>query len=185
MYFRLMMVLLGMEFAGCGGAGGQRANWAGSRNHCNADGSLRLAVLSLIEGEMMSAVKAVYRPTSSILLRSQAIFVTKDIKTEFATVRTFAQQVTHVAEANYFFYGTVSGLKPDADPHAILKAHEKGRRGGRARRLVSVRSVTRRSPCSRRPTRSRWLNRRSLVFKRAPHWRRLISPMPGSSTGRW
>ena len=79
--------------------------------------------LSLIEGEMTGAVKAM--PADKFdFAPSQAIFVTGH-KTEFATVRTFAQQVTHVAEANYFFYGTVSGLKPDADPHAILKLTKK------------------------------------------------------------
>jgi len=46
-------------------------------------------------------------------------------KTEFATVRTFAQQVTHVAEANYYFYSVVSGLKPDVDMKGILKLTNK------------------------------------------------------------
>jgi len=30
-----------------------------------------------------------------------------------------------VAEANYFFYGIISGLKPDVDPQAILKLTKK------------------------------------------------------------
>jgi hypothetical protein len=55
---------------------------------------------------------------------SQAIFVPRQ-KTEFATVRTFAQQATHVAEANYFFYNIVSGLQPDLDPRGILKLTKK------------------------------------------------------------
>ena len=37
----------------------------------------------------------------------------------FATVRTFVQQVTHVAEANYYFYSAVSGMKPDVDTKAL------------------------------------------------------------------
>jgi uncharacterized damage-inducible protein DinB len=79
--------------------------------------------LSVIEGEMMSAVKAMpgdkfgFAPSAAIFMPGQ--------KTEFATVRTFAQQATHVAEANYFFYGIVSGLKPDVDPQAILKLTKK------------------------------------------------------------
>jgi uncharacterized damage-inducible protein DinB len=79
--------------------------------------------LSLIEGEMMGAVKAMpadkfgFAPSAAIFVPGQT--------TEFATVRTFAQQATHVAEANYFFYSTVSGLKPDADPRAILKLTKK------------------------------------------------------------
>ena len=81
------------------------------------------AQLSLIESEMMSAVKAM--PADKFdFAPSQAIFVPGQ-KTEFATVRTFAQQATHVAEANYFFYGIVSGLKPDVDRQEILKLTKK------------------------------------------------------------
>jgi len=79
--------------------------------------------LTVIEGEMMSAVKAMpadkfgFAPSAAIFVPGQT--------TEFATVRTFAQQATHVAEANYFFYNIVSGLKPDVDPQAILKLTKK------------------------------------------------------------
>jgi uncharacterized damage-inducible protein DinB len=45
--------------------------------------------------------------------------------TQFATVRTFAGQATHVAEANYFFYQAVSGLKPDVDVTALRKMTKK------------------------------------------------------------
>jgi uncharacterized damage-inducible protein DinB len=81
------------------------------------------SALSLIEGEMMSAVKKM--PAEKFdFAPSAAIFVPGQ-KTEFATVRTFAQQVTHVAEANYFFFATVSGLKPDVDTQALLKLTKK------------------------------------------------------------
>jgi uncharacterized damage-inducible protein DinB len=79
--------------------------------------------LSLIESEMMGAVKAMpaekfgFAPSADIFVPGQ--------KTEFATVRTFAQQATHVAEANYFFYNIISGLKPDVDPRGILKLTSK------------------------------------------------------------
>lgn len=75
--------------------------------------------LSAIEGEMMGAVKAMPADKYSFA-PSAAIFVPGQ-KTEFDTVRTFAQQATHVAEANYFFYGIVSGLKPDVDTKNIEK----------------------------------------------------------------
>lgn len=75
--------------------------------------------LSAIEGEMMGAVKAMPADKYSFA-PSAAIFVPVQ-KTEFDTVRTFAQQATHVAEANYFFYGIVSGLKPDVDTKNIEK----------------------------------------------------------------
>jgi hypothetical protein len=79
--------------------------------------------LSLIEAEMMGAVKAM--PAEKFgFAPSAAIFVPGQ-KTEFATVRTFAAQATHVAEANYFFYGIVSGLKPDVDVKGIEKLTSK------------------------------------------------------------
>jgi uncharacterized damage-inducible protein DinB len=75
------------------------------------------SALSLIEGEMMGAVKAMpadkfsFAPSASVFVPAQ--------NTEFKTVRTFGQQVAHVAQANYFFFMTLSGLKPDVDMKAI------------------------------------------------------------------
>jgi hypothetical protein len=79
--------------------------------------------LSIIEGEMMGAVKAM--PAEKFGFAPSAAIFAPGQKTEFATVRTFAQEVTHVAEANYFFYGTVSGLKPDVDPKGFEKLTSK------------------------------------------------------------
>lgn len=79
--------------------------------------------LSLIESEMMGAVKAMpaekydFAPSAAIFVPGQT--------TEFATVKTFAQQATHVAQGNYFFYMAVSGLKPDADVAGIGKLTKK------------------------------------------------------------
>jgi hypothetical protein len=79
--------------------------------------------VSIIEFEMMGAVKAM--PADKFdFAPSQAIFVPGQ-KTEFATVRTFAQEATHVAQANYFFYSTVSGLKPDVDMDGLTKLTKK------------------------------------------------------------
>ena len=79
--------------------------------------------LTLIEREMMSAVKAM--PAEKYAFApSPAIFVPGQ-ETQFEGVRTFVQQVTHVAEANYFFFGIVSGLKPDVDTSAIEKLTKK------------------------------------------------------------
>src|ERR1035441_7314403 len=75
--------------------------------------------LSLIEGEMMGAVKAM-PPEKFGFAPSAAIFVPGQT-TEFATVRTFAQQATHVAQANYFFFSMLSGMKPDVDMKAFAK----------------------------------------------------------------
>jgi uncharacterized damage-inducible protein DinB len=79
--------------------------------------------LMVIEREMMSAVKAMPAEKYSFA-PGPALFVPSQ-KTQFDGVRTFAQQATHVAEANYFFYGIVSGLKPDVDTSAIEKLTRK------------------------------------------------------------
>jgi len=79
--------------------------------------------LRIVEGEMMGAVKAMPADKYNFA-PSHAIF-TQGQKVEFAKVRTFVEQVTHVAEANYFFFSGVSGLKPDRDVKAILKITNK------------------------------------------------------------
>jgi uncharacterized damage-inducible protein DinB len=43
---------------------------------------------------------------------------------EFKGVRTFAQQITHIAEAQYFFFAGF-GVKPDIDPKTITKLTSK------------------------------------------------------------
>ena len=79
--------------------------------------------LSIVESEMMGAVRAMpaekfnFAPSASIFVPSQ--------ETTFTGVRTFAQQATHVASSLYFFYSTVSGLKPDVDPSGIDKLTKK------------------------------------------------------------
>jgi uncharacterized damage-inducible protein DinB len=75
--------------------------------------------LTLIEHEMMGAVKAM--PANKFSFAPSAAIFAPGQKVEFATVRTFAQQATHVAEANYFFYNIVSGIKPDVDVKGIEK----------------------------------------------------------------
>jgi hypothetical protein len=76
-------------------------------------------LLSLYEGEAMGVAKAMpadkynFAPSAAIFAPGQ------DVK--FDTVRTFVQQVTHVAEANYYFYSAVGGMKPDMDRAAMEK----------------------------------------------------------------
>jgi uncharacterized damage-inducible protein DinB len=81
------------------------------------------AQLGLIEMQMMGAVKAM--PAEKYgFAPSQAIFAPGQ-KAEFATVRTFAQQVTHVAEANYFFASLVTGQQPDPKVREVEKLTSK------------------------------------------------------------
>jgi uncharacterized damage-inducible protein DinB len=81
------------------------------------------ATLSGFEREMMSAAKAMpadkysFAPAAGIFAPSQT--------TEFKGVRTFVEQVTHVAEANYYYASMVGGLKVDVDTDAITKIKDK------------------------------------------------------------
>ncbi|HEY4381354.1 MAG TPA: DinB family protein [Acidobacteriaceae bacterium] len=79
--------------------------------------------LSLLEGEMMGVVKTM--PAEKFGFAPSAAIFASGQTTEFATVRTFAQQATHVAQANYYFFMTLSGLKPDTDVAAIGKLTDK------------------------------------------------------------
>ena len=74
-------------------------------------------MLSLYEGEAMGIVKVMpaekydFAPSAAIFAAGQT--------PKFDTVRTFGQQVAHVAEANYYFYSAISGMKPDVDMKKI------------------------------------------------------------------
>jgi len=74
-------------------------------------------LVSLYEGEAMGVVKAMPADKYSFA-PSEGTFAAGSPE-KFAGVRTFAQQVTHIAEANYYFYMSVSGLKPDVDMKKI------------------------------------------------------------------
>lgn len=70
------------------------------------------ALLSMFEGEMTGVVKAMpadkfdFAPSGNTFRSSEA---------KFTGVRTFAQEVTHVISANYYFYSAISGTKPSVD----------------------------------------------------------------------
>ena len=73
-------------------------------------------LFSMMESQVVGAAKAMpadkysFAPAQGIFAPSQT--------TQFDTVRTFVAQVTHLAQANYFFYSW-SGIKPDRDAKAI------------------------------------------------------------------
>jgi uncharacterized damage-inducible protein DinB len=82
------------------------------------------AQLTLVEGEMMGAVKAM--PAEKYSFAPNATIFVPGQKTEFPSgIRNFGQQATHVAQANYFFFSTVSGMKPDVDMKGIQKLTQK------------------------------------------------------------
>ncbi len=74
-------------------------------------------LLKIYEGQIMSAVNAM--PADKFdFAPSQTIFKAEQT-TSYDKVRTFGQMVAHVAQANYYFFGTLGGVKPDVDMKAI------------------------------------------------------------------
>ena len=61
------------------------------------------ALLSEMEVQVAGAAKAMPADKYSFA-PAQGIFATSQ-RTQFDTVRTFVAQVTHLAQANYFFFG--------------------------------------------------------------------------------
>jgi hypothetical protein len=74
-------------------------------------------MLSLYEHEAMGLVNAM--PADKYSFAPSAATFAAGQGAKFDGVRTFAQQVTHVAEANYYFYASLSGLTPDVDVKTI------------------------------------------------------------------
>jgi hypothetical protein len=73
-------------------------------------------LLSMMESAVVGAAKAMPADKYSFA-PAQGIFAANE-STQFDTVRTFVAQVTHLAQANYFFFGW-SFIKPDRDLKAI------------------------------------------------------------------
>jgi len=71
-------------------------------------------MLSMYEGEVMGVAKEM--PADKYSFAPSAATVPGG---KFDGVRTFAQEATHVASGNYYFYSVVSGMKPDVDMKAL------------------------------------------------------------------
>jgi len=71
-------------------------------------------MLKLFEAEMTGAAKAMPAEKYDFAPKTAMIAGSK-----FDGVRTFAAQVSHVIEANYYFYSLVGDLKIDVDTKAI------------------------------------------------------------------
>jgi hypothetical protein len=74
-------------------------------------------MLNLFEHEAMGVAQAM--PADKYNFAPSAANFAPGQNAKFDTVRTFVQQVTHVTEANYYFYSSVSGMKPDVDMKAL------------------------------------------------------------------
>lgn len=82
------------------------------------------AMLTLLETQLMSAADAM--PADKYSFAPTADTFAAGSPATFATVRTFAEELTHVASANYFFYSTVNATKPPAAAKGVdsLKTKE-------------------------------------------------------------
>ena len=74
-------------------------------------------MLNNFEGELTGAAKAMpadkysFAPTPATFAATQ--------KTNYATVKTFAQEITHIASANYYYAGAYGGMKTEVDMKAL------------------------------------------------------------------
>ena len=74
-------------------------------------------LLDLFEKQLMGVAKEMPAEKYSFAPSARTFAASQSAKYE--GVRTFAQQVAHLAQANYYFYSVVSGQKPDTDVKAI------------------------------------------------------------------
>ena len=74
-------------------------------------------MLGVFEQEFTGAAKAMpaakysFAPTQAVFASAQS--------TEYKGVKTFAQEITHVTQANYYYASAFSGLKVDVDMKSI------------------------------------------------------------------
>jgi uncharacterized damage-inducible protein DinB len=86
------------------------------------------ALLTVLEKQFTGVAKTMpsekynFAPSAAIFVESQK---TDYLSPDNKGVRTFAENVKHVAQANYFFASTFSGLKPDTDVKAIADLKDK------------------------------------------------------------
>ena len=71
------------------------------------------AMLSAFEEEFTGVAKAM--PAEKYGFAPNAASFATGSREKFDGVRTFAQEITHVIQANYYFYSLVSGTRPDVD----------------------------------------------------------------------
>jgi uncharacterized damage-inducible protein DinB len=76
-------------------------------------------LLKLFEDEVVGVAKAM--PADKYSFTPVAATFAAGSPAKFDTVKSFSQQVTHTALANYYFYSSISGAKPDVDMAALQK----------------------------------------------------------------
>jgi uncharacterized damage-inducible protein DinB len=74
-------------------------------------------MLGMFEYQAMGVVKAM--PADKYGFAPAAGTFAAGSAEKFDGVRTFAEEITHLISANYYFYGAISGVKPDVDMKAL------------------------------------------------------------------
>lgn len=80
-------------------------------------------MLSQLEVQVVRAAEAM--PADKYSFAPSAASFAAGSPAKFSGVRSFAQQVTHITMANYYFYGSVGNTKPPVDMKAINKMTSK------------------------------------------------------------
>jgi uncharacterized damage-inducible protein DinB len=80
-------------------------------------------LLSGLEGEFVGVAEAM--PAAKYNFAPSASYFKPRATTNFKGVRTFAQQVAHVTQANYFFFSSFAPAKPTVDVAAIANLTSK------------------------------------------------------------
>jgi uncharacterized damage-inducible protein DinB len=123
---RMKMVLACAVMSACCAMGHAQMGAAGPKAAVGspADPAKEIdGMLSMYEEELTGAAKAMpadkyaFAPSASTFAAGQGA--------KFDTVRSFAGQIEHLIDANYYFYGTVGGMKPDVDLKALSKLTKK------------------------------------------------------------
>ena len=112
----LMLVLAGSSLTGARAQTGQAPPKVPAGTVIEPGKSME-ALLKIYEDEITGAVNAMpadkfnFAPSPAIFKADQGV--------KYETVRTFGAMVAHIAQANYYFFGTLGGAKPDVDMKAI------------------------------------------------------------------
>ncbi len=104
------------------GAGAQQRDYKDTYTAADAGKAMAPAtaldvMLTQFEVQVMRAAEAM--PAEKYGFAPSAAAFASGSPEKFDGVRTFAQQLTHLASANYYFYGTVGNAKPPVDMKAI------------------------------------------------------------------
>ncbi len=110
---RLKMMVAGLAIGMCGVAMNAQTGSAPAAVVVGSPATALDVMLTQYEKDALPAAKAM--PADKYdFAPSGTTFADKSPAT-FEKVRTFGAQVAHVAQANYYFFMLVSGLKPDVD----------------------------------------------------------------------